>query len=114
MILRYECNFGRELSLSLDVRFGPRIEIESFEFVDQLPISWRLITVSASGDRVEVTPWKSGKRDRMHPALLGFHDLQIPIPGGTRGTAGTGLCLETRGIGKSLLLVWPRLGTFRE
>jgi hypothetical protein len=43
---------------------------------------------------------------------LPFHDLQIYRDGGTRGTGGKDVSLETRGIGEATVLVWLRERTY--
>lgn len=106
MILKYHCVFGGPMRLDLEERFGARVEIEALEFVDALPIEWRLVS-----DALADFAWRPGMPERK---TFAFHDLQVPSGNGTRGTKGCGLWLETRGIGSCLVLVWPREGTYSE
>lgn len=108
MILTYVCEFGIPLPLAL--KLAGNVELECIEFVGALPIEWRL--VSETGD--PLTNWCPGRRLHVGDGLRGFHDLQRPMHGGTRGLPARGATLETRGIGISRLLVWPREGTYRE
>ena len=84
--------FGTLLDLNL-TEYGPRVELEALEFVGNAPIEWRIVT----------HPWRPGLHSG-HPSLCGFHDLQFPIAGGTRGTTPT--AIETIGIGDDILHVW--------
>jgi hypothetical protein len=106
VILKYHCVFGSPMRLDLEERFGARVEIEALEFVDALPIEWRLVS-----DALADFAWRPGMPERK---TFAFHDLQVPSGNGTRGTKGCGLWLETRGIGSCLVLVWPREGTYSE
>jgi hypothetical protein len=103
MILTYRVVFGIPFRLELAEKWGPRVELEAIEFLNGVPIDWRI------GD----DPIRSGLRTHCDPMLRGFHDLQRPIrTGGTRGLPAASLELETRGIGDATLLVWLREGTF--
>jgi hypothetical protein len=104
MILTYKCTFGQPLDLQLAERFGVAVEIQALEFVNALPMEWRLITPHAA-----VTSWQPAMRTRK---TLAFHDLQIYRDGGTHGTSGKDVSLETRGIGEATLLVWLRERTY--
>jgi hypothetical protein len=87
MVLFFPCLFGVKIPLLLGERFGQRIEIEALEFINAIPIEWK---------------------------SLAFHDLQRPNrSGGTRGTPGADVWLETRGIGDGTLAIWLRDGTFQ-
>jgi hypothetical protein len=100
MILTYKCSFGQPLNLQLAERFGDAVEIQALEFVNALPIEWRLTTLDGS-----LTQWQPAIRARMP---LPFHDLQVYRDGETHGTRGKGVLLESRGIGKATVLVWLR------
>jgi hypothetical protein len=104
MILTYKCRFGQLLDLQLAERFGAAVEIKALEFVNALPIEWRLITPQDA-----VTPWRPAMRERK---TLPFHDLQVYRDGGTHGTGGKDVSLETRGIGEATVLVWLRERTY--
>jgi hypothetical protein len=43
MILTYKCVFGVPLPLKLTELFGEKVELEGLEFVNALPIEWRLV-----------------------------------------------------------------------
>ncbi len=92
------------MPFDLTERFGAGVEIEALEFVDALPIEWRLVS-----DTLRDFAWRPGMPVRK---TFAFHDLQVSSGNGTRGTKGSGLWLETRGIGGCLILVWPREGTY--
>ena len=104
MILTYKCSFGQLLDLQLAERFGVAVEIQALEFVNALPIEWRLTTPLGP-----VTSWQPAMRLRK---TLAFHDLQIYRDGGTHGTGGKDVSLETRGIGEATVLVWLRERTY--
>lgn len=106
VILKYHCVFGTPMAFDPTARFGAGVEIEALEFVDALPIEWRLV----SGTLFDFA-WRPGMPVRK---TFAFHDLQVSSGNGTRGTRGSGLWLETRGIGGCLVLVWPREGTYSE
>ena len=107
MILRFNCVFGQILPLNLAERFGAAVELQALEFVNAIPIEWRL--VSAQG--TAITEWSQGIRYRR---ALAFHDLHVSTGWGTRGTSGAGLSIETRGIGDATLLVWLRDRTYEQ
>ena len=99
MIVTFQCTFGVPLDLALGNRFGPRVEAEALEFLGAVPIDWRLTSID----------WRSG----LHPGRMpAFHDLQMPISGGTKGTSVAEAYLDTRGIGEATVLIWLREGTF--
>ena len=99
MIVKFLCTFGVSLDLALGNRFGPRVEAEAFEFLNGAPIEWRLIPAG----------WRPG----LHPGRMpAFHNLQMPVSGGTRGTSVVEAYLEARGIGEATVLLWLREGTF--
>lgn len=104
MILTFRCTFGAPLYLRLAEDFGSAVEIEALEFVNGLPTEWRLTT-----PEIAITPWRSAMPTRR---TFAFHDLQVFRDGGTHGTTGRGVSLETRGIGESVVLVWLRERTF--
>ena len=55
MVLFFPCLFGVKIPLLLGERFGQRIEIEALEFINAIPIEWRLGTLpirSPDGRRV--------------------------------------------------------------
>jgi hypothetical protein len=111
MILTYRCEFGVPLRLNLNEALAGNIEIECIEFINALPIDWRFVT----SDGQALTEWKPGRREGMGEHLRGLHDLQRPRnSGGTCGLEALDAILETRGIGKATLFVWPREGTYRE
>jgi hypothetical protein len=85
-------------------RFGAAVDIQALEFVNALPIEWRLITPQDA-----VTPWRPAMRERK---TLPFHDLQVYREGGTHGTGGKDVSLETRGIGEATVFVWLRERTY--
>ena len=105
MILSYKCTFGVPMPFDLTGRFGDGVELEGFEFVNAVPIEWRLTTGNSASE------WQEPFPDRK---TFPFHDLQIPRRGGTGGTRAAGLSLETRGIGECTVLVWLREGTYRK
>jgi hypothetical protein len=55
MVLFFPCLFGVKIPLLLGERFGQRIEIEALEFINAIPIEWRLgtptdpITIGSEG-----------------------------------------------------------------
>lgn len=104
MIVTYNCYFGSPLPLNLAGRFGERVEIEALEFVNNIPIEWRL----------DESDWRPGLLSGVAESLRGFHDLQFPVHGGTRGYPAGNATLHTRGIGDALVLVWLRDGTYSE
>lgn len=106
MILSYNCVFGVVLPMNLTERFGDGVELQALEFVNALPIEWRLVS-----EGTPTTEWQSPMPERK---TFPFHDLQVPHSGGTRGTSAAGISLETRGIGGCIVLVWLREGTYRE
>lgn len=114
MILTYRYEFGTPLALNLGDRLAGDVQIDCLEFVNALPIEWRLVDAKGS----ELTPWTPGYREGQSDALRGLHDLQRPvIIGGdcrTHGVRAVDAVLETRGIGVCNLLVWPREGTYRD
>jgi hypothetical protein len=99
MIVKFQCTFGVPLDLALGARFGPRVEAEAIEFLVGAPIEWRL-------------PQKDWRPGLHHGRMAAFHDLQMPISGGTRGTPVAKAYLDTRGIGEATVLLWLREGTF--
>jgi hypothetical protein len=106
MVLFFPCLFGVKIPLLLGERFGQRIEIEALEFINAIPIEWRLGTPTDP-----ITGWQESVLERKS---LAFHDLQRPNrSGGTRGTPGADVWLETRGIGDGTLAIWLRDGTFQ-
>lgn len=99
MIVKFQCTFGVPLDLALGDRFGPRVEAEAIEFLVGAPIEWRFIPAN----------WRPG----LHPGRMpAFHDLQMPVSGGTRGASVAKAYLDTRGIGEATVLLWLREGTF--
>jgi hypothetical protein len=79
MVLFFPCLFGVKIPLLLGERFGQRIEIEALEFINAIPIEWRLGTPTDP-----ITGWQESILERKS---LAFHDLQRPNrSGGTRGT----------------------------
>jgi hypothetical protein len=104
MILFYRCVFGTSLPLGLDERFGSAVELQALEFVNGKPMEWRL-----TANENAITSWTPGIAARQ---TFAFHDLQVPHAGGTRGTYGRGVSLETRGIGDATVFVWLREGTY--
>lgn len=107
MILSYCCCFGQPLDISLAVRLGGRVEIDALEFVNALPVDWRLTDTTGA----PLTEWLPGNSRRRKSSV---HDLQFYRDGKTRGISAAGLVLETRGIGEARVLVWPRIGTFSD
>lgn len=106
MVLLFRCTFGVKLPLLLSERFSQHVEIEALEFINAIPIEWRLVF-----DTEPMTGWQESILERK---CFAFHDLQRPNrTGGTRGTSGAGVWLETRGIGDGTLVVWLRDGTFQ-
>lgn len=103
MILTYHITFGIPTRLDLAAKWGSRVELEAIEFIDGAPIDWRIAS----------NPWRPGLHVG-HPSMRGFHDLQVPIATGTRGTPAADVDLETRGIGGATVLVWLRPGTYPE
>ncbi len=106
MVLFFPCTFGVKLALLLGESFGQRVEIQALEFINAIPIEWRLVT------EVEpITEWRQSIPERK---CFAFHDLQRPNrSGGTRGTPGACVWLETRGIGNGTLAIWLRDGRFK-
>jgi hypothetical protein len=100
MIITYKCAFGQPLALYLADSFGASVEIQALEFVNALPLEWRLVA-----EDEPLTPWKPGMPERKKFA---FHDLQRSNGSGTSGTPGRDAVLETRGIGDGTVLVWLR------
>jgi hypothetical protein len=84
------------LDLQLSERFGAAVEIRALEFVNALPIEWRLTTLDGP-----LTQWRPAIRTRKP---LPFHDLQVDRDGETHGTRGKDVLLETRGIGEATLV----------
>ena len=107
MTVTFKCNFGTPLPLDLGERFGARVEIEALEFIGAAPVYWRLLGPGADDDYF-------GGLHSGHPASRGFHDLQVPVAGGTRGTPVAEAVLETLGIGDATVMVWLRDGTWSE
>jgi hypothetical protein len=106
VVLFFPCTFGVKLPLLLGERFGQRVEVEGLEFINAIPIEWRLVS-----NTDPVTGWQESIPERK---CFAFHDLQRPNrSGGTRGTPGAGVWLEMRGIGDGTLVVWLRDGTFQ-
>jgi len=106
MVLFFQCSFGVNLSLLLSDRFGQRVEIDALEFINAIPIGWRLVS-----DTEPTAGWQESILERK---CFAFHDLQRPNrAGGTRGIPGASVWLETRGIGDGTLAVWLRDGTFQ-
>jgi hypothetical protein len=91
------------MNLSLSARFGPKVEIEALEFIGGAPVEWRFAGCE----------WRPGLKTG-NDNLRGFHDLQNPVAGGTRGHLCAQGWLETRGIGDALVIVWLRDGTYLE
>ena len=92
MIVKFQCTFGVPLDLALGDRFGPRVEAEAIEFLVCAPIEWRFIPAN----------WRPG----LHPGrMAAFHDLQMPVSGGTKGTSVAEAYLDTRGIGEATVLI---------
>lgn len=107
MVRFYPCTIGQTLNPELGRQYGPRVEIEAIEFINALPIEWRLVTATTV-----ITQWRASIRHRNGYA---FHDLQLPNPsGGTMGTPGDGIMIETRGIGDCTVAIWLRDGTYQE
>jgi hypothetical protein len=106
MVIFFPCTFGVKLPLLLGERFGQHVEIQALEFINAIPIEWRLCTPTDS-----ITGWQESIPERKRFA---FHDLQRPNRSrGTRGTPGAGVWLETRGIGDGTLAIWLRDETGR-
>lgn len=103
MTVSFQIVFGVTHPLALAERFGARVEIEALEFIGAAPCSWRI------GEE----PWRDGLHEG-HPALRGFHDLQRPVAGGTKGLLVADTRLETSGIGDALVMLWLRDGTYTE
>lgn len=104
MILHFKCIFGVSLDISLADRLGQRVEVEAIEFLNGAPIEWR----------IKPDDWRSG----LHKGrgIEGLHDLQRFVVSlrQTRGIPAAHAILETRGIGESTVLIWPRIGTYSE
>ena len=109
MILSYDCEFGQPLVLNVLAHVRGNVEAECIEFLSALPSEWRLTTSAGQ----PLTDWQTGYREGQNDYLRGFHDLQRSHRGGTRGLPVTDAILETRGIGATIVLLWPREGTFR-
>ena len=106
MILIYKCTFGVPMPFDLTQRFGEMVELQALEFVNAVPIEWRLKTETGALE------WQGPFPERKSSP---FQDLQIRRrSGGTGGMPAAGLSLETRGIGQCTVLVWLREGTYRE
>jgi hypothetical protein len=108
MILIYHCQLGVDLDLRLLEQFGPKVEAEAISFFGAAPIEWRI----APDD------WRNGLRDGVHESMRAFHDLQrCIIRNGrleTRGIPVADCRLETRGIGKAIVHIHLRVGTYPE
>lgn len=104
MTVKFHCVFGVPLRIDLASRFGPKVEIEAIEFIGAAPIEWR----------IDEGMWLSGLMFGPGHALGAFHDLQVPVAGGTRGAPAGEAVLQTRGIGDGLVIVWLREGTYSE
>lgn len=104
MTLKFHCFFGVPLQLALADRFGHKVEIEALEFIGAVPIEWR----------IDEGRWRDGLVFNSNHPLAAFHDLQVPVAGGTMGTPCGHAVLYTRGIGDALLMVWLREGTYSE
>lgn len=103
MIHVFDCVFGLPVNFDMAQRFGERVEIEAIEFIGGLPLEWKIGNL----------PWRPGKKSGQ-PYLETFHDLQFPVPGGTKGTPVGSAQLFTRGIGDAKVMVWLREGTYSE
>jgi len=108
MIAKIECNFGVPVALGLDALYEEGCEISALEFVNCAPLEWRLVTESGLS-----SDWRNGLRIGVHDALKGFHDLQVPKMGGTRGTSAHRVVIETRGFGAATVFLWLRESTCR-
>ena len=87
-----------KLPLLLSDRFGQCVEIDALEFINAIPIGWRLVS-----DTEPMAGWQESILERK---CLAFHDLQRSNrAGGTCGIPGAGVWLETRGIGDGTLAV---------
>jgi hypothetical protein len=78
--------------------------IQALEFVNALPLEWRLVRKDEP-----LTPWKPGLPERKKFA---FHDLQRFNGSGRSGMPGRNAVLETRGIGDGTVLVGRRDRTY--
>ena len=76
---------------------------------------WEPIFVDFFKAGVQRTP---DYRENINDYQRGLHDLQRPLMINgecrTRGYPAIDAVIETRGIGASTLLIWPRIGTYRE
>ncbi len=70
MVLFFRCTFGVKLPMQLSDRFGQRVEIEALEFMNAIPIEWRLVS-----DTEPMTGWQESILERK---CFAFHDLQRP------------------------------------
>ena len=77
MVLFFRCTFGVKLPLLLSDRFGQRVEIEALEFINAIPIEWRLVS-----DTEPTTGWQESILERK---CFAFHDLQRPNRAGEHG-----------------------------
>ena len=81
----------------------PLIE-RSYDFINSVPIEWRFLRKGTP-----LFDWRKGVPDGK---MMAFHDLQVPTGFGTRGTPGSDVSLETRGIGDARVAVWLRDWTY--
>jgi hypothetical protein len=68
VILSYNCVFVVVLPMNLTERFGDGVELQALEFVNALPIEWRLVS-----EGTPTTDWQSPMPERK---TFPFHDLQ--------------------------------------
>lgn len=84
MVLYFRCSFGVKLPLLLSDRFGQRVEIDALEFINAVPIGWRLVS--------DTEPIAGCQESILERKCFAFHDLQRPNrAGGTRGISGAGV-----------------------
>ncbi len=109
MVLFFRCSFGVKHPLLLRDRLGQRVEIDALEFINAIPIGWRLVS-----DTEPTAGWQESILERK---CFAFHDFQgligsgehavspEPVSGLRRAGSGTAYWRSGSGIERSKCLL---------